>query len=523
MHLKRRRFLESVAAGLSTSVLGSCADDSAAAEGELDGSSTTSAMGGAPAREPSPTATPGRPERNEDSTGTTSTTTSESGVESTTVRVEETEASTEDIDFVPDGPNIIFITADDLGWTTLPAYGNPYIETPAFERLVREGALYRRAFNACSSCSSSRATFATGQYPHTHGVTGLVHRFPSLSLPPEVPTVASLLADAGYITALQGKWHVSTAGPLEYGYVEVLNPGGDSSHGIADESAAVEFIARHVSQPFYLELNFMQTHLRSDGTWAMDPDFPVDPEAVLPLDEWVLPDWPEIRDAVARYFSQVRRMDAIVGQILAALDELGLTDRTLVAFLSDNGAPFPGTKKTLHDRGVGTPLIFRWPSTIAAGRVIEELVTTVDLPPTLLAAADVPVPEQMQGASRLEELRGGPIRGGTEVFSEIDRHSEPIPSRSIRVEGWRYIRNLDETPLGLGQLTGVEWAQRVAELPEHPWNLPRVPAELYDLEVDPHEQTNVVDDPAYADVRADLHERLRRWMEATGDPALADL
>jgi arylsulfatase A-like enzyme len=122
------------------------------------------------------------------------------------------------------GPrNIVLITGDDLGWKDLASYGNPNIRTPNLDRLVAGGVSFRRAFDATSTCSSSRTTWATGQYPHTHGVTGLVHRMPELSLPKGTPTLASRLRDAGFHTAIEGKWHCAfPETPDAYGYREVM-------------------------------------------------------------------------------------------------------------------------------------------------------------------------------------------------------------------------------------------------------------------------------------------------------------
>ena len=118
---------------------------------------------------------------------------------------------------VPGG--VVLITADDLGWRDLSAYGLSNISTPNLDRLVHEGVAFERAFDVVSTCSSSRATIVTGQYPHTHGVTGLVHRHPELSLPVDHPTLIRELGVAGFTTAIQGKWHLAHGlSPEEFGY-----------------------------------------------------------------------------------------------------------------------------------------------------------------------------------------------------------------------------------------------------------------------------------------------------------------
>lgn len=138
--------------------------------------------------------------------------------------------------------NIVLVTGDDLGWKDLSFYGNPNLHTPNLDRLARAGVSFRRAFDVTSTCSSSRATYATGQYPHTHGVVGLVHRLPELSLAEGTPTLASHLRSAGYRTAIEGKWHVAfPALPDRFGY-EVLTT--IAAQWISDTDRTVDFLER---------------------------------------------------------------------------------------------------------------------------------------------------------------------------------------------------------------------------------------------------------------------------------------
>lgn len=420
----------------------------------------------------------------------------------------------------PEPPNVILITADDLGWLDLTCYGNDQVATPNIDRLADEGVKLDNAFVVSSSCAPSRASFITGQYPHTHGVTALTHLHPDRQLPVGHPTIASLLADAGYVTGIEGKWHVAFfEEPASYGYHEHL--GGLLGSDIQDSERARDFIERHQHERFYLELNYMNNHRDGMGKFQFAPDFPVDPEAIQVPEYWALPDWPEIREDVAKYFSQTMEMDRLIGEVLDQLDELGLADNTAVLFVSDNGPPFPGIKMTCYDRGVRVPLLVRWPAGLPAGESRDAFVNSIDILPTLLDAAGVPVPESIQGQSFLPTLLGQPdAPERQEIFMEMTYHVDYLPMRAVRTARWKYIRNYSDSAFGLDQRDGFEWAHALCELPDQPWKRPRVPEELYDLDADPHEKSNLAEDPGHADTLAELQQLLDAHMAATDDPYL---
>ena len=425
-------------------------------------------------------------------------------------------------------PNVLLITADDLGWLDVSSYGNAQVATPGIDRLAAEGVAFDRAFDVSSSCSPSRASFITGQYPHTHGVLGLTHVRPEHSLPPGRATLPRLLQDAGWSTALHGKWHVAPFDPVQdHGYDVLLNEIALPTfviNRVDDTVAFIEDSLARGSGRFSVEVNFMQTHRNLVGDFAMAEGFEVDPASIEVPAYWNLPDWPEIREEVARYFSQLRKMDALVGELLAALDRFGVAESTLVAFASDNGPPFPGNKTTLYDRGTGTPLLFRWPGVLPEGRRVSSLVSTIDLMPTILEACGVAIPGEVQGTSLLA-LAAGRDEGRAEsartaVFSEMNFHRDHIPMRAVRTERFKYVRNYSDRPVGLDDVEDEAWAQRLVELPDQPWTRPRVPEELYDLEEDPNERQNLVGASDAAPVLDDLRALLDRHMSDTADPLL---
>ncbi|MBN1635749.1 MAG: sulfatase-like hydrolase/transferase, partial [Deltaproteobacteria bacterium] len=202
-------------------------------------------------------------------------------------------------------PNIILITADDLGWKDLGCYGNSEISTPNIDCIAANGVLFTNAFVVSSSCAPSRASFITGQYPHTNRVDGLTHIHKRKSLSPFHTTLPEILSQKGYNTALEGKWHVSPYLPASwYGYNKRLSGMLPKDMWIKDTEKTLEFIRANKDNRFYLEVNYMNNHRDDNGEFHFDPEFPVDPAAVHVPEYWTLPDWDEIRLEVAKFYSQ---------------------------------------------------------------------------------------------------------------------------------------------------------------------------------------------------------------------------
>ncbi|MEZ4329255.1 MAG: sulfatase [Polyangiales bacterium] len=418
--------------------------------------------------------------------------------------------------------NIVLITGDDLGWRDTSGLGNPNVSTPNLDRLMRGGVSFSRAFDVTSTCASSRTTYVTGQYPHTHGVTALVHRNPELSLPVEQPTMATHLRGAGYHTVIEGKWHVAyPESPIPYGYDLSLR--SYILQWIFDSSRTQRFIEGSGAEPFYFEINYMNPHRDYFGAFNQHEDHPVDPGSLVIPDYYHLPDVPGFREELAAYYSQVDRMDVMIGELIAAVEAQGVFDDTLFVFISDNGIAFPHNKQTVHDRGTGTPLFFHWPAGLPAGVVRDELVCSVDLMPTILDIAGVLIPDDVQGSS-LRALLLDPAATWERdaIFAEMTAHSgAPVPARSVRTDRYRYIRNYNDRPHSYDS-SDMAWMQeiRAMNLPEYPWGQPRVPEELYDVLADPQEQTNLIADAAHADALEGLRARLDAHMTATADPYL---
>ena len=420
-----------------------------------------------------------------------------------------------------DRPNIVFILADDLGWGDLRCYGNPFTRTPNLDELASEGALFTNFYVNGSVCSPSRCAFLTGRYPATQAIHGHfatpeqnTNRGMPQYLDPSVPTLPRLLKTAGYATAHVGKWHLGHSpdapSPTAYGFDLVRattsnddtwpEQGADpffrarSTSLFVDE--AIRFIEDHEEGPFYLQMWTLLTHATLNPT----------PEQLAPFNRFSA-DGPDFPHASARqiYYASLADLDAQIGRLLTAIDDLGLAEDTIVIFSSDNGpeeifirnaghsgvgspGPFRGRKRSLYEGGVRLPFLVRWPSTIPAGRVDDSsVVAAADLLPTLcrLAGADLPADLTLDGEDRSAVLLDGPAPRTRPLYWEwrfrIAGHLQNLsPMLAIRDGRWKLLMNPDRSRV-----------------------------ELYDLTADPTELDNLAD--RHPDLVDRMGARLLSW------------
>ncbi len=434
-------------------------------------------------------------------------------------------------------PNILFCIADDWGWPDAGAYGEAAVQTPAFDRVAREGVLFANAFVTSPSCTPSRNSILTGQWHWRLGAGANLWS----SLAPHHPVYPLLLEDAGYRI---GHWRKAW-GPGDWRALGRTRPPAGQEE--ADGFAA--FLARQPpGQPFCFWLGSHDPHRpyargsgRAEG---------IDPARLrVPPD---LPDCEVTRDDLADYLLAVQRFDADVAAALVALDEAGLADNTIVLITGDHGMPFPRHKCHLYDSGTHVPLAIRWPRIVEAGRQVADFVSLADLAPTFLEAAGLPVPEEMTGRSLIPVLaaagsgRIDPARDHVLTGRELHTQAQEAPSlagypmRAIRTAEWLYIRNLepDRWPSGCpeGSTQGWPFADCDAGPTKqflidqhddptlrhfHDLAFAKRPAEeLYDLAADPWQLRNLAVDPAHAAVKADLARRLEAELTASGDPRM---
>ena len=406
-------------------------------------------------------------------------------------------------------PNIFYIHSHDTGRYVEP-YGHA-IPTPCIQRLAQEGVLFRQAFCANPTCSPSRACLLTGQWAHSCGMGGLVNR--GWSLPHPERLLSRVLRDAGYQTVQAGFQHV-VKDPLEGGYERILEEGDKT------EERAAAFLAEEHERPFFLDVGFSATHRKDRG---FDPppegEEPTDPRYVRPPGP--MPDAPETREDMAAYIDAARTLDAQMGRVLGALDECGLRDDTLVVCTTDHGIAFPLMKCHLSDHGMGVMLIMRGPGGFAGGKVVDALVSQIDLFPTICALVGMSAPEWLQGESLLPLVNGERAAVREEVFAEVNYHVCYEPQRAVRTARWKYILRLHDRARPV--LPDCDDSLSKDFMLAHGWREREDPEErLYDLFYDPHETRNIVADPACAEVLAALRERLARWRKDTVDPLLRE-
>jgi arylsulfatase A-like enzyme len=366
-------------------------------------------------------------------------------------------------------PNIVFILADDLGYADLSVYGNTDFTTPNLDRLAAQGVRFTQAYANSAVCSATRFGLITGRYQYRlrggleEPIAGASK---TIGLPPQHPTLPSLLKKAGYRTALFGKWHLGylpVFGPLKSGYdVFFGNYGGAIDYfthkpGVGPEvpedlyegevpvhkvgyytdllaDRATEYIGQQDGkQPFFLSLHFTAPHWPWEG--------PGDEAVSRQIGNIFHYDGGDL----VTYGKMVTGLDSAIGRVLDALQKKGLADDTIVIFTSDNGGerfsktwPFSGQKTELLEGGIRVPAIVRWPRRLGAGKTTDQVAISMDWLPTLLAAAGgAPDPAYPpDGQNLLPVLTGQRAPGERTLFWRYKANAQ----RAVRSGNWKYLR-----------------------------------------------------------------------------------
>ncbi|MCI0461086.1 MAG: sulfatase-like hydrolase/transferase [Gemmataceae bacterium] len=433
----------------------------------------------------------------------------------------------------PRRPNVVFILTDNHGAWTLGCYGNPDIRTPNIDRLAREGTLFTRCFSSNAVCSPTRATLLTGLIPSQHGVHCYLHAGEPQLGPGayctirEFQTLPKILSGSGYACGLTGKWHLGdNLNPQEgFRYWVTMPHGGTMTFYDAEvieggkvrkeptyltdfwTDHAVRFIEQNKDRPFFLFLAYNGPYGLSK--WLLNParnrhaayyadkelrSFPREP-----AHPWLFNNKEYLNNiqAIRRYAAEVSGIDDGVGRVLEALKKHRLEEDTLVVFTADQGwgggqhgiwgmgdhtRPLHAFDNTLH-----VPLLFRHPGRIPERKRSDILVSNYDLFPTLLdylgLTAHVPAKPPLPGRSYAEVLRGKQVVWNDVVFYEFEN------TRAIRTTQWKYVRRF-----------------------------PKGPDELYDLNADPGERTNLIDRPEQEAVRKQLGRRLEEFFHRYAEP-----
>jgi N-sulfoglucosamine sulfohydrolase len=435
----------------------------------------------------------------------------------------------------PKRPNVILIIADDMAWDDCGAFGNPRVKTPNIDKLARGGMRFDRAFVTASSCSPSRSSLITGRYPHSTDAEEL--HWP---LPPEQITFVEKLKASGYWTAAAGKWHLGNAVKGRFDLVREANPAGFQlgtgkdarSRMTAQGSGAAQsgcdqwvpvMRERPVEKPFFLWLAALDPHRDYEEGIIAQPHQPKD--VVVPP---YLPDVPQVRKDLALYYDEISRLDQHVGEVRAELDRQGVAENTLILFLSDNGRPFPRCKTTLYDSGIKTPLIASWPGHIRPETRCTSLVSTIDIAPTILKLAGIETGPSFQGKDISPLFNDPTAMVRQTIFAERNWHDYASHGRAARSERFKYIRNDDVgMPLtppadavrspSFVAMRRLRDEEKLTTMQRSCFLRPRPVEELYDVDADPHELVNLVEDPRYAQVLIGLRRELLEWARETGD------
>lgn len=413
-------------------------------------------------------------------------------------------------------PNILYIHSHDSGRYVQP-YGND-IPTPNMQRLAEAGVIFRQAFTPSPTCSPSRACLLTGQYAHNNGMLGLAHR--GFRLNDYGHHIIHTLKQAGYTTALAGIQHIANSFEEPWkviGYdIQLGEPSPrDAGPNLPDnnaETAAVDFLTNHPPQPFFLSVGFKETHRQFPALPDGENAHYIQPPALLP-------DTPEVREDMARFRLSARHLDQKMGQVIDTLERSDLSKHTLVICTTDHGIPFPRMKGTLTAAGTGVKLILRGLGGFSGGKVLDSLVSQIDIFPILCDILGIPAPDWLQGVSLMPLIRGETDEVRQEIFGEINFHAAYEPVRSVRTRRWSYIRRFDNRPYPI--LPNCDNSPGKQLWIESGWQgiAPDMEA-LYDLYFDPNEVYNLVGAPRSATVLQEMRARLEAWMQGTDDPLL---
>jgi N-acetylgalactosamine-6-sulfatase len=419
-------------------------------------------------------------------------------------------------------PNVIFIFGDDWGWGDLGCYGHRDIKTPNLDRLAKEGVLFTQFYVNSAVCSPSKASFMTGHFPARHGIHAHLKKKTELNkergvvdyLDPKAATITSLLKKAGYVTAHYGKWHLGwtedSPEPGAYGIddYQILVGKGPTwpfkeagwrakSTGIFIDKA-IEFIEANREKPFYINTWLLDTHTILDPTEEQ-----MQPYAAFRPGRHA---GKKYKGALQVYYAVATNADKQIGRLLDKLDELGLSENTIVVFSSDNGpedihitnashsgvgsaGPFRGRKRSLYEGGVRMPFIIRWPGGgVAAGKVDDTTILSgIDFLPSICKFAGVKLPKDLNPDG--EDMTGALLGKGK-------KRSKPL------MWEWRY--EVDGDCINKSPILAIrdgEWKLLM--------NPDRSRVELYNIPKDPMEVDNLAGQ--YPGIVKRLSAKLLKW------------
>ncbi len=403
-------------------------------------------------------------------------------------------------------PNIVVITCHDTG-RHFGCYGIETVHTPAIDALAADGHLFTTYFTASPVCSPSRGAMLTGRYPQSNGLIGLTHSPWDWSFNEGERHLSRVLRDSGYRTGLFGLQH-EDGDTDNLGFIESRaqrGPDGRRATALDVADAFADFCKTDGAEktPFYAQIGFFETH-RPHEFGEVEPDA----SKGVYIPPYLLDDQTARREMAVQQ-GACRRVDEAVKVISDALDGAGLTEDTIFIFTVDHGIEFPRAKWFCYDPGIEVALIVRWPNGgISGGAKRDRLLSNVDLFPTVLDLAGISIPENVEGLSFSDYLVDDTAEPKRDAVFSVFQGKD---IRSVRTDRYKLIRNFEPR-----RLIPVP-----VDMTHKPAGREKCPVvQLFDLVRDPLEFDNVAEDPAYADIRKDLNDRLWKWMESVGDPSL---
>ena len=432
-------------------------------------------------------------------------------------------------------PNIVLILADDLGWADLACYGSRFHKTPALDELAADGMRFTQAYAACPVCSPTRAAILTGRYPQRMNITTWLPGHPdrpanrlkqpvvAQQLPQEETTIAEALGSAGYVCGSIGKWHLGGQGSLPTDHGFAINIAGDQAGSpssyfapyknangksipgldsapdgeyLTDRLAAEaeQFIETNAAKPFFLYLPHYAVHT------------PLKAKADMIARYGAMPAKPNGSQINPIYAAMMESMDQAVGRVLKKLDDLKLSEKTLVIFTSDNGglangngqiipptsnAPLRDGKSHLYEGGIRVPLIVKWPGVVKPGSVSDEIVSSIDFFPTIVSAckaATTPQTAPVDGVNLRPVLDGKGTLDREAIywhFPHYNGNAGAKPGAAVRAGDWKL-------------LEFYETGRR----------------ELFNVARDKSESNNLIEQQS--EIAAALHLKLATWRDSVG-------
>lgn len=419
--------------------------------------------------------------------------------------------------------NIVYIHTHDSG-RVLGPYGYA-VATPYLNALAQDSLLFKQAYCVSPTCSPSRAALLTGMYPHQNGMLGLAQRGFELDVGKHLVPYLHTNGFQSVLCGIQHEagWyldHQKGAEVLGYDVDLTMNSQGyrQEDLGIWDKENAKQVCSylHHYDQkkPLFLSYGLYATHRRYPDTIAAS----IHVDHVLP--PYPIVDCKETRLDHARYMTSAMQADECIGEVIQALKDTEMYEDSIIFFTTDHGLANPFSKCTLFDSGIGVSLIMRTPGMQGKGRVIDTLVSQIDIFPTLCELLSLTPPSWLEGISFKRYFEGCYEAHRSDIFAEVNFHTSYEPIRCIRDERYKYIRYYDPTYLKMN-LSNIDESVTKDYYVEHDLNTyVKYEEALYDTMYDVGECRNRIHDTSLFKVRDRLIQRMNRYMEKTCDPLL---